>query len=123
MSTTDQFDDTTRQPADEVERRRQRRLELSLLRRDRLARIAVERMSHDLKDSNVYLVEQLQVEQSIQHCWPDVYERQFEAWILDDVSRMHTPDRPTQDCGICAAFQAASSVDKPDAWPRWDEAA
>ena len=123
MSTTDQSTGTTTagQPSpDELAERRQRRLAQLLRRRGRVARIAVERMSHDLLDSNDFLLEQLQLEQSLQHCWPEVYEQLFGTWVLEDVSRMHTPDRPHPDCGICIASHTESG--RSDG-PPWETAA
>ena len=100
--------------------RRQCRLEQLLRRRERLACIAVERMSHDLPDSQDYVLEQLQLEQALHHCWPDVYEQLFDTWVLEDVSRVHTPDRPHPGCGICLA---SHSVGGRSDEPPWETAA
>lgn len=123
MSTTNHSCGTTapgHPSPDELAIRRQRRLEQILRRRERLAAIAVERMSHDLPDSHDYVLEQLQLEQSIQHCWPEVYDRLLDTWVMEDVSRMHTSDRPLPGCGICIATTAVGRI---SARPPWETAA
>src|SRR5687767_11250198 len=81
----------TRQPdpgegrGDDLEQRRQqRRLEQLLLRRERLARIADERESHDLPDVEDYRYELSVVEEAIGHCWPTYWEENFSSWASSD---------------------------------------
>ncbi|MGB8650073.1 MAG: hypothetical protein WCD35_05365 [Mycobacteriales bacterium] len=109
MSTTHDPAPGRRNPAaagDDLEqRRRSKRLAELLERRERLARIAVERDSHDLPDSGDYRYELAVVEQAIGHCWPDVWEQQFADWVTQDAQRMHSPERPNDDCVICHANQ------------------
>jgi hypothetical protein len=89
---------------DELEQRRQqRRLEQLLLRRERLARIADERESHDLPDFEDYRYELAVVEQAIGHCWPTYWEENFASWASSDGALMHSPDQPRADCGICSS--------------------
>lgn len=110
MSTTDPLDQSVPPDPrpDEVQARRQQRLEQLLQRRDRLAIIAVERQSHDIPDADGYLHELLTVEQAIAHCWPEVHEEVFGAWIDSDVELMHTPETPRLTCAICACQERSS---------------
>ena len=75
-----------------------------------MAIVVAERDAHDLPDHEGYLLEQLAVEQSIAHHWPDVYEENvFGAWLYADMARMHTADQPLTTCAICAAIEVSWS--------------
>ncbi len=96
--------------ADELEeRRQQQRLAELLQRRERMARIVAEREAHDLDDAADYQHELAVVEQSIGHCWPQVWDAQFSEWVTRDAARMHSLKTPRRDCGICITIHRASS--------------
>lgn len=103
-------------PADELSIRRRTQLNDLLRRRTRLAAVVAERVAHDLSDSDDLIMELLDVEQTIEDRWPQVYEElAFTEWLYADMARMHTPDEPLPTCGICTAVTAAPPPDRPGA--------
>lgn len=122
---TDQPGSSSASPPDELQVRRDKRLQQLLDRRERLAVIVAERQAHGLPDSREYLLELLTVEQGIEHCWPDVYDRlAYGPWLYADMARLHTPQTPLPTCGICSALQGQpDAAVEPVTGPFFDEAA
>jgi hypothetical protein len=87
-----------------------RRRDTLLMTRRSIAIAAAEHRSHSLDDATALWSLQLELEQTIQDEFPDVHERQFGVWALEELSYEHPPGALTPLCSLCEAIAAESQI-------------
>lgn len=91
-------------------RLRRARLDSLLDVRWRLARLAIERRSHNLDDAVDVFLEQLQVESTIDREFPGVADQKFPDWLDADLSLEHDASVLHPECGICQAIARRAGI-------------
>ena len=87
-----------------------RRRDTLLMTRRSIAIAAAEHRSHSLEDATALWSLQLEIEQTLQDEFPDVYEQQFGFWALEECSYEHPPGRLTAGCSLCEAIAAEAQI-------------
>ena len=87
-----------------------RRRDTLLITRRSIAIAAAEHRSHSLDDATALWSLQLELEQTIQDEFPEVYEEQFGDWALDECSYEHPLGVLTSGCSLCEAIAAESQI-------------
>lgn len=94
-------------------RSRRARLDTLLDIRWRMAKLAVERRSHNLDDAIDTFHEQLLVESTIDREFPGVVDEKFGDWIEADARLEHDAGFLHPDCGICQAIAQRAGITFP----------
>lgn len=92
---------------------RRARLDLLLDVRWRLARLAVERRSHNLDDAIDVFLDQMHVEGTIDAEFPGVVDERFGDWLEADMSFQHDASVLHPECGICQGMAKRSGITSP----------
>lgn len=104
MTTTIAFTPSTAGDLVSLSDRRRRRYLLGLLQqRAAFAALTVQHESHFLPDAHDHAMWLESIEQAIEEGWPQLYADSLPGWARDEAAMMHTPERPSPDCGICNA--------------------
>ena len=94
-------------------RSRRARLDSLLDIRWRMAKLAVERRSHNLDDADDTFREQLLVESTIDWEFPGVVDERFADWLEADVRLEHDAGFLHPECGICQAIAQRAGISFP----------
>lgn len=92
---------------------RRARLDRLLEIRSRLARLAVERRSHNLDDAIDVFMDQMNVEATIDGEFPGVLDEKFTDWLEADTRLQHDASFLHPECGICQGIAHRSGITFP----------
>lgn len=92
---------------------RRARLDRLLEVRWRLARVAVERRSHNLDDAIDVFMDQMHVEATIDGEFPGVVDEKFTDWLEADTRLQHDASFLHPECGICQGIAHRAGITFP----------